>query len=162
MKMKKFLVVACLLMAAVGAHAQFEKSKWVVNPSLTGLDLSHNELEDTRLGISAQGGAFVADNVALILTLGADWRKGTDIYTVGVGGRYYFQQTGVYLGAGLRAKCWDFGSDNYTDTAISLEAGYAYFLTRTVTIEPAVYYDLSLKDSDFSKFGFKVGFGFYF
>lgn len=30
------------------------------------------------------------------------------------------------------------------------------------SIEPAVYYDLSFKDSDLSKFGLKVGFGFYF
>lgn len=49
-----------------------------------------------------------------------------------------------------------------TDFALGAEAGYAFFLTRTVTIEPAVYYDLSFKDSDWSKFGLKVGFGFYF
>ncbi len=163
MKMKKFWVVACLLMATLGAHAQFEKGKWVVNPALTGLEFSTSKLEDTRFGISAQGGAFVLDNVALMLTLGADWNKSVDIYTTGVGGRYYFDQSGVYLGGGLKMRRWDWdGGGDASDTAFSLEAGYAYFLSRTVTIEPSVYYDLSFKDGDYSKFGIKVGFGFYF
>ena len=42
-----------------------------------------------------------------------------------------------------------------------LEAGYAYFLSRTVTIEPAVYYKWRFNDGDMSRFGVKVGFGFY-
>ena len=43
-----------------------------------------------------------------------------------------------------------------------LEVGYAFFVSKTVTIEPAVYYDQSFKDhSDFSTIGFKVGVGVY-
>ena len=43
------------------------------------------------------------------------------------------------------------------------EVGYAFFLGRNVTIEPSVYYDLSFSDiSEFSKLGFKIGFGVYF
>ena len=43
-----------------------------------------------------------------------------------------------------------------------LEVGYAFFVSKTVTVEPAVYYDQSLKDhSDFSTIGFKVGVGVY-
>ena len=34
--MKKFVLLICLLVSVVSAHAQFEKGKWVVNPSLTG------------------------------------------------------------------------------------------------------------------------------
>ncbi|BDW79469.1 hypothetical protein BFINE_52640 [Bacteroides finegoldii DSM 17565] len=45
---------------------------------------------------------------------------------------------------------------------VGIEAGYAYFLSRTVTIEPAVYYKWRFDDSDNSRFGIKVGFGFYF
>jgi hypothetical protein len=48
------------------------------------------------------------------------------------------------------------------DYAFGVEAGYAYFLSKTVTIEPAVYYDMSFKDGDYSKIGLKIGFGFYF
>ena len=97
--MKKLMWIVCLLVVSVTAQAQFEKGKWIVNPSVTGLGLSYSKSEKTQFGLQAQGGA---------------------------------------------------------------EAGYAFFLTRTVTIEPAVYYDLSFKDSDLSKFGLKVGFGFYF
>ena len=43
------------------------------------------------------------------------------------------------------------------------KVGYAFFLGRNVTIEPSVYYDLSFSDtSEFSKLGFKIGFGVYF
>ena len=40
-----------------------------------------------------------------------------------------------------------------------MEAGYAFFLSRTVTIEPAAYWNVN---GDRSKFGVKVGFGLYF
>lgn len=161
--MKKFALVVCLLVASVAAQAQFEKGKWVVNPSLTGLDFSYSKGEKAKFGLGAQGGAFLVDNVALLLTVGADWSKPQDTYKIGVGGRYYFDACGIYLGAGLHMKRLSFAAgSNRTDWGMGLEAGYAFFLTRTVTIEPAAYYDLSFKDSDWSKFGLKVGFGFYF
>lgn len=162
--MKKFALVLCLLVASLAAQAQFEKGKWVVNPSLTGLDFSYSKSQKVHFGIQAQGGTFLVDNVALLVTAGADWNKHVaDIYTLGVGGRYYFDKCGVYLGAGLKMNhySWE-DAGNTTDFALGLEAGYAFFITRTITIEPAVYYDLSFKDSDYSKFGIKLGFGFYF
>ncbi len=40
--------------------------------------------------------------------------------------------------------------------------GYAFFISKTVTIEPALYYDQSLKDhSQYSTIGLKVGIGIY-
>ena len=43
-----------------------------------------------------------------------------------------------------------------------VEVGYAFFISRTVTIEPAIYYDQSFKDhSKYSTVGLKVGFGIY-
>jgi len=52
---------------------------------------------------------------------------------------------------------WD-GGDK-TRFGFGMEGGYAFFLSRTVTIEPAVYWDIN---KDRSEFGLKVGFGFYF
>lgn len=44
-----------------------------------------------------------------------------------------------------------------------LEVGYVFFLGRNVIIELFVYYDLSFSDIlEFSKLGFKIGFGVYF
>ena len=43
-----------------------------------------------------------------------------------------------------------------------IEVGYAFFVSKTVTIEPAIYYDQSFKNhSDYSKIGLRVGFGIY-
>ena len=149
--MKKLALFVCLLVVTVAAQAQFEKGKWILNPSITSF------------GLEAKGGAFLLDNIALLVHAGAAWNTGgsdLDVYTLGVGGRYYFDKIGVYLGADVNVDRWDWGHDlDDTKFSFGLEAGYAFFLTRTVTIEPAAYWNVN---SDRSKFGLKVGFGFYF
>lgn len=162
--MKKFVLFLCLLVATVAAHAQFEKGKWVVNPSITGLELSHDtQTGNTSFGIDLQGGTFVLDNVALMIRGSAKWNEGgsdMDVYTLGVGGRYYISRVGIYLGANVNVDRWDLGpDDDETKFSFGMEAGYAFFLSRTVTIEPALYWNV---DKDRSKFGVKVGFGLYF
>lgn len=159
--MKRLALLVCLLVATVAAQAQFEKGKWFVNPSITGLNLSYNtETEKAHFGIEAKGGAFLVDNVALLLRAGASWQGGgTDIYTVGVGGRYYIDKIGVFLGADVNLNRWNWDGGDLTRFGFGLEAGYAFFLSRTVTIEPAAYWDVN---KDRSEFGLKVGFGFYF
>ena len=43
-----------------------------------------------------------------------------------------------------------------------VEVGYSFFVSRTVTIEPAIYYDQSFKNhSDYSTIGLKIGLGVY-
>ena len=156
--MKKFLLVVCLLVATVAARAQFEKGTWLVNPSISGLNLSYNTGTDSaKFGFDVKGGAFLADNVALLVDLGANWAKGPDTYKLGVGGRYYFDQVGVFVGA-------DINLSRYTDYldktrfGFGMEAGYAFFLSKSVTLEPAVYWDINKDRSDF---GLQVGFGIY-
>lgn len=161
---KKLFLAACLLLVTLAANAQFEKGKWVINTSVTGLDLSHDTgTGHTNFGLEARGGAFLADNFALLLHLGADWRESAaDTYGAGVGGRYYFQRSGIYLGANVNVERF-----NYSDKALKdeskfsfgLEAGYAFFLSRTVTLEPGVYWKIY---EGHSRYGLKVGFGFYF
>ena len=48
------------------------------------------------------------------------------------------------------------------DLVPEAHVGYAFFLSRHLTIEPEVYYELSTKDSDFSGLGLKLGFALYF
>ena len=163
-KMKKLALFVCLLVVTVAAQAQFEKGKWILNPSITGLEFSHDTGTDkTSFGLEAKGGAFLLDNIALLVHAGAAWNTGgsdLDVYTLGVGGRYYFDKIGVYLGADVNVDRWDWGHDlDDTKFSFGLEAGYAFFLTRTVTIEPAAYWNIN---DDRSKFGLKVCFGFYF
>lgn len=161
--MKKLMWMVCLLVVSMTAKAQFEEGKKIVNPSLTGVGLSYSKYEEARFGFQVQGGTFLMDNVALMLTAGADWSEPKDKYTLGVGGRYYFDTCGIYVGAGLKLNRYNWKEEkDLTNFAFCIESGYAFFLSRTITIEPAVYYDLSFKDSDYSKFGLKLGFGFYF
>ena len=75
--MKKLMFIFSLLLVTVVAQAQFEKGKWFVNPSVTGLNLSYNtQTEKAHFGIEANGGAFLVDNVALLLRAGAQWQGG--------------------------------------------------------------------------------------
>lgn len=53
--MKKLMWMVCLLVVSVTAQAQFEKGKWIVNPSVTGLGLSYSKSEKIQFGLQAQG-----------------------------------------------------------------------------------------------------------
>ena len=103
--MRRLALIVCLLIGTVAAHAQFEKGKWFVNPSVTGLNFSYNtETDKAHFGLEVKGGAFLIDNVALLLDAGATWQGGgTDVYTLGVGGRYYFNKIGVTVTTGTVA-----------------------------------------------------------
>lgn len=163
--MKKCLMLLALMVVCLSASAQFEKGKWIVNPSVSGLALNHNSAADrTSFGLQAQGGAFVADNLALLINLGAAWNAAStdmDIYQAGVGVRYYFDKVGIYMGGNVGVDRMEYGKDlgDRTLCSFGLEAGYAFFLSRTVTIEPAAYWT---HNKDCSDYGLKVGFGFYF
>lgn len=161
--MKKIVLILCLLAGVVSAHAQFEKGKWLVNPSATGLGLSYDTQTDKAMfGLDVNGGAFVADNLALLIRGGLAWNENggdADVYSLGVGTRYYFSKVGVFVGANVNVDRWDWGEYDNTKFSLGLEAGYAFFLSKTVTLEPAAYWNVN---GDRSKFGLKLGFGLYF
>jgi hypothetical protein len=164
--MKKLLMSLLLVLATtMSANAQFEKEVWYVNASLTGLDLSHSKVEGTNFGFALSGGVFAADNISVLLNFKGQYvEHGVDETSIGAQARYYFASCGVYGGLGMTYKHLT-AAGNFKKNLVCLtpEVGYAFFLGRNLTVEPAVYYDLSLKDtSDYSKLGFKIGFGLYF
>lgn len=79
-------------------------------------------------------------------------------FTAGIGGRYYIVQNGLYLGANLKYLHAD---HSYNDLMPGAEVGYAFYINRSVTIEPAIYYDHSFNNSDYSTVGLKIGIGIY-
>lgn len=166
--MKKIIACLFLLTMTTLAHAQFEQNKWYFNAAVTDLGISYSGSEKFRMGVQATVGAFLFDNIALILNgEGIYHKQGERSAAFGVGGRYYFSQNGIFLGSGIKFRHFEYkdsGEDgeSFNDGLWSFEAGYAFFLSRTVTIEPAVYYDLSFKNQDYSKLGLKIGFGLYF
>lgn len=161
MRIKKIAVVALGLMVSVGAHAQFESGKQYCGASLTGLNLSYNGSEELSLGIQAKAGYFFEDDMMLLAQ--AEYKHSglegvKDYWALGAQGRYYIEQNGIYLGAGMKL----IHTGSYNDVMPGIEVGYAFFVSKQVTIEPAVYYDQSFKNhSDYSTVGVKVGIGIY-
>lgn len=159
-KMKRLNILLLLMVLALTAQAQFEKGTKYVSASLTGLGLSYSSNEKFRLGIDADAGYFLSDCFMLKANLGYEHKKELDDVRLGAGARYYFDQCGVFLGAGAE---FNHFTKNNNDVMIPVEVGYAFYINRYLTIEPSAYYKMSLHDfSGNSMVGVRVGFGFYF
>ncbi|MGN0086795.1 MAG: hypothetical protein ACI353_04645 [Alloprevotella sp.] len=158
--MKKWYLLLLLAVLAIGANAQFKKGTKFVGASLTGLNLSYSSNEKFRLGLNADAGYFVADCLMLRANVGYEHTRNLDDVAIGAGARYFFRQNGIYLGAGAE---YNHFTKSNNDVMIPVEVGYAFYLNHYLTIEPAVYYKMSLHDfSGNSTVGLRVGFGFYF
>lgn len=159
---KKIMTMAVALLAAVTANAQFEKGKVYVGGSLTGFNMKYTGSDKFSLGVQAQGGYFVTDDVMLLGQVAYDHSGNKvvdDKFMAGVGGRYYIEQNGIYLGVNCK---YVHGGHNFNDVMPGVEVGYAYFLSHSVTVEPAIYYDQSFKNhSDYSTIGLRIGVGVY-
>lgn len=157
--MKKIAMVLIALTMTLAANAQFEIDKWYAATSLTGLDLSYNGSKELHLGLEAKGGYFLEDNWMVLGTAGIDTQNDFTALSLGVGGRYYIIQNGIYLGANATYK---HGNGGYNDFMPGIEVGYAFFINRHCTIEPALYYNQSVKSHmDFSTIGIRIGIGLY-
>nr|WP_315347333.1 hypothetical protein [Hoylesella enoeca] len=159
---KKIVLLMATLLLTLTAHAQFEEEKTYVGGSLTGLNLNYNGMDKLNLGVQAQAGYFIEDNW-MVLVQAALQHSGNktvaDNVSIGVGARYYIVQNGLYLGANCKLI---HAYHSYNDLMPGVELGYAFFVSRTVTIEPAIYYDQSFKShKDYSTIGLKIGIGVY-
>ena len=159
---KKFYMLIMALLISITANAQFEQGKWYLGASMSGLDISYSGAENFNIGLDAKAGYLIADDWMLLGQLG--WQHNghageSDAVTLGIGGRYYIIQNGLYLGVNAKLV---HAYHNYNDFLPGIEVGYAFFLNKTLTIEPAIYYDQSFKrHSDYSKIGFRIGLGVY-
>lgn len=163
--MKKIILALLLAVMSLNASAQFEQHTSYLSTSLTGLNFSYNKEQNVTFGLQAMGGYFLADEWMVYGRFGYDHqfvKGGKDVNNVklGAGARYYMAQNGLFLGAGLQ---YEHRSVNRNYIQLPLEVGYCFFLNQHVTIEPAVYCDLSLnKCSEGTSYGLKVGFGYFF
>lgn len=160
---KRLSMLAVVLCVTLAASAQFEKGKKYISASLSGLDLSYNGTSEFNVGFEAKGGYLLDDNLMVLGILGYNHVGGDDPspdrFAIGAQGRYYIIQNGIYLGAGVTYK---HANHNYNDIMPQVEVGYAFFINRTVTIEPALYYEQSIKDhGKYSNVGLRVGVGVY-
>lgn len=165
--MKRLFLALVMAVISVGAFAQFEQGTMYANTSLTGLNLSYSKNEKFSLGLDATGGYFIADDFMLFGRVGYSYKSDLHDWTVGAGARYYIRQNGLYLGLGAKIDQSILEQENHhsrhTSTFLTPEVGYCFYLNHYVSVEPAVYYDMSLNHfSSGSKVGLKLGFGFYF
>ena len=158
---KKLMMMLAALTMSVATYAQFEQGKVYASAGLSNLDLNFNSNEKWKLDVSAKAGYLFTDNWMVTGQLGYNYRKyAPNAFTAGAGLRYYIEQNGLYLGLGAN---YVHQNHDYDDLMPTIQLGYAFFLNRTVTIEPELYYNQSLKDhSDYSGFGLRIGFGIYF
>lgn len=155
---KKLIAMTMALLGVATANAQFSEGKGYIGGSLTGLNMNYSGAGKFCYGLQAQGGYMFADDIMGLATVGYD-HSGVDKLTLGVGGRYYIEQNGIYLGVNCKYTHVEGGHDDFMP---GVEVGYAFFINRSVTIEPAIYYDQSLKNhSDYSTIGLKIGLGIY-
>lgn len=158
--MKKIIMAALLLMGFVASKAQFEAGTGYMGASVSNIGLSYSSNEKLRFGVDLTAGYFLWDCVMLKGTVGYSHKPYIDDITLGLGGRYYFDQNGIFVGTGVEY-CHE--APKYNDLRIPVEMGYCFYLNHYVSIEPSVYYRMSLNDyNDKSSIGFKLGFGFYF
>lgn len=149
-----------LFAATLGAQAQFKQDTKYVGASLTGLGLSYSSAEKFRFGVDAEAGYFIADGLMLKANVGYEHTRAIDDFHAGLGGRYYFLQNGIFIGAGAEYAHY---TPSNNDVRIPVEIGYCYYLNHYIAIEPSVYYKMSLDNfSDKSTVGFKVGLGIFF
>ena len=159
---KKNVLMFAFLLLTVTASAQFEADKVYLGGSLTGLDMNYNGNDGLNLGVQAKAGYLVEDNL-MVLAQASFQHSGndavSDYLSVGVGGRYYIVQNGIYLGVNCKLV---HAYHNYNDIMPGVEVGYAFFISHSTTIEPAIYYDQSFKNhSDYSTIRFKIGIVIY-
>src|SRR5574344_261925 len=162
MIMKKILVT--IILAIVGmssAFAQFEKGKYDLAATTNTAVLSYSKSEDFGFHLGVNGGYMFEEAWLAIAQVGFNYRHSDmqELYA-GLACRYLIEQNGLFLQAGAK---YLHAAPNFNDVQITPEVGYCFFLNKNLTVEPSVYYDVSLSDfSEKSKFGVKVGLAWYF
>jgi hypothetical protein len=173
--MKKIILCAVALFAFTFAHAQakdgqVDKGKWLIevntgfgkNVGNTSFYFSSTDGE-TAYNFGVEGGYFIKDNLALKLGLGYgdnSLDQTTDPIAYKIGAKYYFKKM---IPIELSYNGVGFGDINANPTYIGLQAGYAFFLGKNVSIEPGLAYNKAIHDNYFDDtFQFNIGFALHF
>ena len=174
---KRIAMTVCGLMLMLAGHAQnftssgsddvvFNGGKMFASAQLSNLDLNYSGHGKLRMNLGVKAGGFISDDILLGVNLQSGlYSRGegldSQFQELRLGGfmRYYIEQNGIYLGLGAD---YAYRRDTYNDLQPEATVGYAFFLSRTVTIEPELYYRQSfVNHSKYSTLGFRLGFSIY-
>ncbi|WP_158976291.1 hypothetical protein [Cellulophaga sp. L1A9] len=176
--MKKVFLIAAMALFGFGVQAQDENGggqtdmgSWLIEAntgfgaaagsntafSLTSVD------GDTSWSIGAEGGYFVADDLAVKVGLGySDTTIGLLDYSsfnYKIGAKYYISSMIPvqvdYAGSSIK-------DADENPSYIGLQGGYAIFLGQNVSIEPGLRYNVALNDFYEDALQFNVGFALHF
>ena len=111
----------------------------------------------TIWSIGAEGGYFLANDLALKIGLGYSDFDGTSIFSYKAGAKYYINSS-IPVQVDITGASSDIFFEN--PLWLGLQGGYAIFLNNTVSVEPGIRYNLSLNNdfTDEGLFEFRVGF----
>ena len=160
--MKKIIFTLFLAIVGIGsASAQFEKGKYYLGATTNAAGLSYSKNSKLGINLGVNAGYMFEEAWMAIGEVGFDFHN-SDLkeFYAGAKCRYLIKQNGLFLQLGAK---FLHAAPNFNDVQITPETGYCFFLNRHLTIEPSLYYDVSLTDfSDKSKVGVKIGFAWYF
>jgi len=161
--LKKLFTCIAFTAMTLTASAQFEAGTKYINASLSGLGLSYSKNEKVHLDVRLGTGLFISNNCMLYAGVDYAHQPHWNQVAVDFAGRYYIQQNGIYLSCGLKYAHTQETNGKYDNFFFTPEVGYAFFLNHYLTLEPAVYYNMSFNHfADGSKVGLRIGLGFYF
>lgn len=160
---KRIVFLMMVLTMSLSSFAQFEQGKAYLNASLSGLDMNFTGADKWKVDLTTRCGYMVEDNwMALGLFEYNYCKYEPRHFAIGAGMRYHISQNGLYLGFGAKFRHYSFDDESYSDFMPNIQMGYVFFLSKTVTFEPELYYDQSLKDhSNFSRAGIRIGVGVF-
>ncbi|AOW11154.1 porin family protein [Flavobacterium gilvum] len=167
--MKKIILsmVAVLAFGFANAQEQTKKGKWLVEANTnfgatqvgnTSFQLSSSD-GDTQWNIGAEGGYFVADNLAVKAGLGyGDF--GNTVFSYKLGAKYYllnkFPLEASFTGASI-----EHAREN--PSYFGLQGGYAWFIGKNISLEPGLRYNISLNNDFYDDvFQLNIGFALHF
>ncbi|ADV50143.1 hypothetical protein Celal_2865 [Cellulophaga algicola DSM 14237] len=176
--MKKVFLIAAMALFGFGVQAQDEVSggqtdmgSWLIEANTgfgaaaaSNTSFSLNSIDgDTSWSIGAEGGYFVADDLAVKVGLGySDTTIGLLDYSsfnYKIGAKYYISSMIPvqvdYAGASIK-------DADENPSYIGLQGGYAIFLGQNVSIEPGLRYNVALNDFYEDRLQFNVGFALHF
>ena len=154
-------VLLFVMAASIGAFGQdpIEKGSWMVtggsNLGYTSVN-PDNGTSSSLFVIDLKAGYFFMDNLAggllFDMVSASSGGSSSSITSIGVYGRYYVNGK-IFFGLGIASASSSGGGSS--STQIPIEAGYAFFLSKVVAIEPSLKFTSMTGGSTF---GLNLGF----